>query len=144
MIVYLSGPISGKRDGNRRAFEKAIKKISEAFLTLGEIEIINPQDISKKVDLHFSEINRKRLLHTIKPEWSDYMRLCIARLCTADCVYFLKDWQKSKGASLEHHIADSLDIPCVESAEELKKIYGEHHHANQRKLFDYKSLLSAG
>ncbi|GHV90458.1 hypothetical protein AGMMS50268_09610 [Spirochaetia bacterium] len=139
MIVYLSGPITGLRDNNRRAFTKALDRIGE--LALAEIFVISPLQLAEKVEAYFGEYNRNQY-HVIKPEWSDYMRLCIARLCTVDCVYFLKNWQKSKGASLERHIAESLDIPCVESAEELKKIYGERH-ADQRKISDYKSLLSA-
>jgi hypothetical protein len=124
MKIYLSGPISGKRNGNRRAFDKVIKIIDKSFLGLGAIKIINPLEIAKIVDLDFSLRNRNRF-YTVKPEWKDYMKADLRRLCDADCLYSLKGWEKSKGAVLERHIAEMLEIPCAENAARLQAIYRE-------------------
>jgi hypothetical protein len=139
VIVYISGPVTGIRDKNRRNFTRALQKIEE--LNIANLHLILPLKIAEIVEEQFEIFNKNRY-HKTKPEWSDYMRLCIAELCTADCVYFIKDWQKSRGASLEHHIAESLGIPCVENTGELKKIFGDHN-GDQRRIVDYKSLLAA-
>jgi hypothetical protein len=122
VIVYLSGPITGMRDNNRRNFSKAQKKIEEAFAEYEAPQIINPNKLAEIVEFTFAEKNRN-LFHAIKPQWSDYMRYCIEYLVRASCVYFLKGWEKSKGATLERHIAETLGIPCAETVEELLTIY---------------------
>jgi hypothetical protein len=126
MIVYLSGPITGMRDHNRRNFSKAQKKIEETLTGQKPLQIINPNKLAEIVEFQFSGKNRN-LYHVIKPQWSDYMRYCIENLVHASCVYFLKGWEKSKGAMLERHIAETLAIPCVENTDELKKVYGEYN-----------------
>jgi hypothetical protein len=120
MTVYISGPMSGMRDLNRRAFEKAVKKI--AVISPPETTIINPLKISEMVELSFTKENQKRFI-VKKPQWSDYMRADIQKLCESDCVYFLRGWEKSKGACLERHIALALEIPCAETTEQLCAIW---------------------
>lgn len=124
MTVYLSGPITGKRNNNRRAFEKAQEKLEKAFgYEDGKFRIVSPVKIGEMVDLNFAEMNRI-LTRAKKPKWEDYMRACIKRLCDASHVYFLKGWQKSKGAVLERYIAEALGIPCAETIEELQGMRG--------------------
>jgi hypothetical protein len=122
VIVYLSGPITGMRDRNRRNFNKAQKKIEETLTGQKPPQIINPNKLAEIVEFQFSGKNRN-LYHVVKPQWSDYMRYCIENLVHASSVYFLKGWQKSKGAVLERHIAETLGIPCVETVEELLDMY---------------------
>jgi hypothetical protein len=110
------------RDNNRRKFSKAQRKIEEALIGQKPPQIINPNKLAQIVEFKFSEKNRN-LYHVVKPQWSDYMRYCIENLVHASCVYFLDGWQKSKGATLERHIAESLGIPCAETVEELLTIY---------------------
>jgi hypothetical protein len=109
------------RDNNRRKFSKAQKKIEETLTGQKPLQIINPNKLAEIVEFRFSGKNRN-LYHVIKPQWSDYMRYRIENLVHASCVYFLKGWQKSKGAALERHIAETLGIPCAETAEELFEI----------------------
>jgi hypothetical protein len=39
----------------------------------------------------------------------------------------LKGWEESRGAALERHIAETLDIPCVESIDALKNAVGKNY-----------------
>jgi len=121
MTVYISGPITGKRNGNRKAFEKAAEKLEKEFENHeeGQFRIISPLEIADAVNQNFDEMRRIRV-NFRKPEWADYMRACIKRLCDATNVFFIKGWQESKGALLERHIAEALGIPCAETIEELK------------------------
>ena len=116
MIVYLSGPITGMPENNRRVFtdfERRIRKIAPR-----KIKVYNPIKFKKTVDRRFAGSSRK-------PEWEDYMRFDIAKLMEADCVCLLKGWELSKGAALEYYIAIRLGIPCADSVEEIKKFYEE-------------------
>lgn len=42
--------------------------------------------------------------------WADYMRQDIKLLCDCDGVYMLENWQESKGAKIEHQLAQDLGI----------------------------------
>lgn len=41
--------------------------------------------------------------------WNEYMAVALALLATADAAYFLKGWQKSRGAVLECKVACGMD-----------------------------------
>ena len=57
-------------------------------------EVINPAEINP--DVHMS--------------WADCMRSDIQALVTCDAIQMLHGWEKSKGATLEHHIAERLEM----------------------------------
>jgi hypothetical protein len=121
MTVYISGPITGKRNGNRRAFEKALEKLEKEFgYGKGAFRVITPMKIAETVEANFADMNRI-LNKSKKPQWEDYMKSCIKRLCDSTHVFFLKGWEKSRGAVLERHIAESLGIVCAESITELQE-----------------------
>jgi hypothetical protein len=122
-VIYLSGPITGKRDNNRRAFIKAAERLEKYIGPENDsFRIVSPIKIAQAVDLNFSDLSRV-LSRPQKPKWEDYMRACIKRLCEATHVYFLKGWEKSRGACLERCIAKGLGIPCLETIEELKDLH---------------------
>jgi hypothetical protein len=124
VIIYISGPITGIRDNNRRGFEKAHGKIIDAFQNTkawDDLKIINPIAIAAEVNACFDRINENRY-RKIKPQWGDYMKSCIPALCTATHVLFIKGWDKSRGSMLERQIAEAVGIPCVESVEDLLEI----------------------
>ncbi|MDR2097713.1 MAG: DUF4406 domain-containing protein [Spirochaetaceae bacterium] len=127
MTIYISGPMTGIRNFNHGAFEKAHKKLEKAFNAGGGFfKIISPVKIAETVDADFSDMNRflqknQLLQMKKKPQWEDYMKACLKRLPEADFVFLLKGWQNSRGAALEIHIADKLGIPHAESIEELKQ-----------------------
>ena len=87
--VYISGPISGKKDGNQAAFcAAAIKIIEEGSFP------INPHDVC----------------YLLPPgsTWTEYMKADIPALCEADEIYMLRGWWRSRGALLEWVIARGL------------------------------------
>jgi len=118
MTVYISGPISGRPDNNKLAFQDAMSRLWEIKRTTRfcTIKIINPlTHIVKRLEKQFAAKGKE-------PQWADYMRACIKKLAEADCVFFLADWAKSDGASIERYIAKRLGIPCADNITELKKI----------------------
>ena len=42
--------------------------------------------------------------------WADYMKADIKKLMTADAIFMLKDWRRSRGARLERRLAKKLNI----------------------------------
>jgi len=121
MIIYISGPMSGMRDHNRGAFERAYDELYEVFKVKkseGLIIIRNPLAIGSELDACYDKVNEITDDET-KPLWSDYMRADIVELCYCTHALFLKGWEKSKGAALERQIAEAIGIICAESAEEL-------------------------
>ena len=53
------------------------------------------------------------LEHNHDQTWLSYMREDLANLLQADCVYAQRNWQDSKGASIEVNLALSLGIPVI-------------------------------
>jgi hypothetical protein len=117
MTVYISGPVTGIPNGNKKAFSRASSDIARLKRnpSLRDMKIINPLHIGRRVEKAFAAKNAE-------PAWSDYMRACIKKLCGADCIYFLKGWNASTGARAERYIALMLGIQCADSMEDLRKI----------------------
>jgi len=91
MKVYISGPITGIKDLNRPAFDKAYK-----MLTQPGIKPISPFNI---------QCNNKT--------WTGYMKADIAELVTCDYIYMLHGWWHSKGASVEWLLAKVLKLSII-------------------------------
>lgn len=90
MKVYISGPMTGLKDNNLPAFNRAAKDLREAGY-----EVINPADVVLGEGA----------------TWLDYMREALRGLACADGVALLDDWHHSRGACLEGHIAHGLFLP---------------------------------
>lgn len=86
LTVYIAGPMTGMKDLNYPAFHATEKAL------LGEgFRVLNPA--TNKAD-----------------DWTGYMRLALAQVARADIAYFLRGWRNSKGAMLEHKIAEELGL----------------------------------
>lgn len=87
--VYISGPITGRPDGNQAAFYAAATRIIEE----GAIPV-NPHDVC----------------YLLPPgsTWTEYMKKNIPALCASDEIYMLRGWWRSRGARLEWLIAWGL------------------------------------
>lgn len=86
--IYLSGPMTGLPSLNHPAFNAE----AERLRALGYF-VINPAE----VDLDEGAT------------WEDYLRTdLIAMLDTCNAIVMLPGWEKSRGATLEHHVACAL------------------------------------
>jgi hypothetical protein len=85
--IYIAGPMTGLPELNFPAFHAAAAVLRERGHT-----VINPAEINLDVGA----------------DWADCMRADIAQLVTCDSICLLPGWEKSRGATLEHHIAAAL------------------------------------
>lgn len=99
--LYLAGPMSGLPEFNFPAFHQAAAELRSRGYT-----VINPAELDDG--------------DTSKP-WDYYMRRDLKMLVDADAVAVLPGWRKSKGASLEVHVAQALGMPVLD-AETLQPV----------------------
>lgn len=85
--VYISGPMTGKKDFNRPAFEAASKLVAASGFTP-----VLPVDF----------VDGKT--------YEQYLRDDLRLLLECDYIYMLDGWQESKGAKLEHMVALACGI----------------------------------
>lgn len=90
--VYIAGPMTGYPELNYPAFEMAAKKLR----SMG-FEVVSPAE-----------------LNLIDESYLRAMRKDILALVDCDHIVMLDGWEKSKGATLEHHIATVLEIERIE------------------------------
>lgn len=105
--IYIAGPMSGIHQMNFPAFHAAAADLRAIGHTA-----INP-----------AEINPDH-----KMSWEDCMRSDIAALVTCDAIYLLPGWEESRGAKLEHHIAERLGLTITMApvpVSELQRLRGE-------------------
>lgn len=91
MKIYISGPMTGLPGLNFPAFNAAA-----AVLRTSRIEVVNP------VEINNGEIH-----------WNTCMRTNIAALVMCNAIFMLEGWQGSKGATLEHYIAETLGMKVI-------------------------------
>lgn len=87
--IYIAGPMTGFDELNFPAFHAAAARIR----ALGH-DAINPAEINPDASM----------------SWHDCMKTDIAALVTCDAIHLLDGWEKSKGATLEAHIAERLEL----------------------------------
>lgn len=85
--IYIAGPITGKPNYNKEAFEEA-----EHFLSLLGHTVLNPSN-------HTPLVNPEAIRH------EQYLEICFKMLDCCDTIYMLDGWQHSKGALLEYEYA---------------------------------------
>lgn len=90
--VYLAGPMTGLPEHNFPAFHAAAAVLRER----GH-EVVSP-----------AEANAAHVGHWA---WEQFMRADLALLVTCERIAMLPGWARSKGASLEHHVATELGMP---------------------------------
>ena len=96
--VYIAGPMTGLPDLNFPAFHAEAGRLR----ALG-YEVANPAEINPDPTAG----------------WQACMRADIAQLVTCDGVRLLEGWERSRGASLEAHIAHSLGMRLVYPGEQI-------------------------
>lgn len=99
--VYISGKVTGTTDYVDRFFN-AENKLDEM-----RFNVVNP---IRRTEHLVAQHEAKKLP---PPEWSDYMSECLVALSGCDTIYMLKDWKDSKGARMEHRIAQQLGMKIL-------------------------------
>lgn len=94
--LYLAGPMSGLPKLNFPAFHAEAARLRAMGYT-----VVNPAEINSDM----------------QAEWADCMRADIRELVTCDGIALLPGWARSKGATLEHHIASSLGMAVMLASE---------------------------
>lgn len=91
MRIYIAGPMTGYPEFNYPAFFDAAAKLRAAGF-----EVYNPAGCAVPSC----------------GSWEGYMRICIPNLMTCQAVALLPGWRRSRGASLEVHNAEALEMSC--------------------------------
>jgi len=97
---YLAGPMSGFPEHNFPLFHAETARLR----ALG-YDIVNPAEINTDA---------------VAPDWAECLKRDIPQLCTCDGVIVLEGWSKSRGASLEVHIARQLGMRLA-AAEDIRE-----------------------
>ena len=90
--VYLAGPMTGLPGHNFPAFHAAAAVLRER----GH-DVVSPAEANAA--------------HVGQWTWEQFMRVDLALLVTCERIAMLPGWARSKGASLEHHVATALGMP---------------------------------
>jgi len=90
--IYIAGPMSGLPDLNFPAFHREAAN----YRSQG-VDVVNPAEINAEDQTC----------------WKSCMRADIRELVTCDSIAMLPGWEKSRGASLEHHIAKQLEMTVI-------------------------------
>ena len=87
MRLYVSGPITHMPELNKPVFTA----VSASLRSVGH-QVVNPHEIGEQM-----------------LPWESYLRAAlIAMLTGADAIALLSGWERSRGATLEHHVATTL------------------------------------
>jgi len=89
-IIYVAGPMTGVPEHNIPAFAWAERVLQDAGYL-----VLNPARHG-----------------TDQETWEDYMRRSLRDLLCCDGVALLSGWEDSRGATIEHNLAQELDMPC--------------------------------
>lgn len=102
MRLYVSGPITGYPDHNKPMFDAVTLSLTSA----GH-EVVNPHTVCTILDEH--ECKGPCNPSDALLPWEDYLRSdLVAMLLGADGLAMLPKWSASRGARLEHMVAESL------------------------------------
>lgn len=96
MRIYISGQITGLDLDVAKAY---FKQTEEQITKAGHIPV-NPMEIHPTLD---------------GPTWHDFMAEDIKALLYCDAILMLENWTNSRGAKIEHGIAQGLGIPVYYS-----------------------------
>lgn len=104
--VYVSGPMTGLPDFNYPAFQATTSRLRAAGL-----EVVCPTEIGDQPDTAIGD-----------PTWTDYIRADLRAILDVDAIVCLPGWLRSKGATLECHVATALGLPLYSADELLEEI----------------------
>ena len=89
-ITYIAGPMTGIKDWNVPAFAEMAERLRQRGRP-----VINPHELHEA---------------SADVAWDWYLRRDLAQLVKCSGIVMLPGWGGSKGASLEHHVAQTLGM----------------------------------
>lgn len=92
MRIYIAGPMTGIKDLNFPLFHAEASRLR----AVGH-EVVNPAEVNPDPEAG----------------WHCCMRKDIPELVKCDGIAMLPGWERSKGATLERHIARALDMKVI-------------------------------
>lgn len=104
--IYLAGPMTGHKDLNFPAFNGWAANLRSKGL-----EVVNPAELNGGAD----ELARCAAMdeHEMARHWRACMRRDITELVTCEAIYMMPGWEWSRGAKLEHYIAQQIGLKVV-------------------------------
>lgn len=105
--IYLAGPMTGYADLNFPAFHAEAARLR----ALGH-DVINPAEINGEDPAAVALLSPGEM----EAHWRACMRADITALLECDGIAMLPGWEKSRGASLEHHVASALGFQVFQDA----------------------------
>jgi hypothetical protein len=101
--VYISGPMTGMSDLNKKAFDEA-----QTHLESYGAVVVNPHDVGIDAECYpgFDELSDGE-------KWEIYLRYDLAAMLMCDMVCTLDGWDDSRGALLEVNTAKAVGIPVM-------------------------------
>lgn len=103
MMIYIAGPISGRSEGNRPAFEALVARIAQTLNA--ETEIVIPHDLYTPTG---PALDCPALC------WCEAMVVCLGAVERAAMVFMVPDWEDSPGARRERDWARERGIAVGE------------------------------
>ena len=100
--LYISGPVTGKPNDNRKAFEEARRELRHWYMVSIPHEYVDAETTHEEA--------MAILLHQLTDRTYSYRKGKCANLY--DGVALLPGWEQSEGARLERAVADACGIPC--------------------------------
>lgn len=110
-IVFLSGPVTGMPDNNRKAFGDAADRIAEHTGVRDNIYV--PTERVRPAATH-AEAMRECLLELVQGQFMDWNLYA-----SYECLAQLPGWSSSPGAKVEAMVARAIGVPVVELDELL-------------------------
>lgn len=102
--VYIAGKITGlEEDVYLRHFSKMERFVKEDF----NGKAYNPAKRGRTLTILYKILKRR------PPTWKEYMVYALKHLMKCDMILFLDNWSDSKGARLEHSIAEALGLTIL-------------------------------
>ncbi len=95
--IFISGKITGEPD-----WVSLFKEKVDRLRLTGDI-YITPIEIKRFVDNKFN-------LNGRIPFYKDYLIECLLNISRCDAIYFLSNWETSKGCQVEHRFAKAIGI----------------------------------
>jgi len=85
MKIYISGPMTGIKDHNKKAFDRVAQYLEKRGDT-----VLNPHCLPKGLEYH------------------EYMDICMSMVRACEAIYPMNGWEESKGARAEMAYARSI------------------------------------